>query len=207
MRPIRAYKLESGDEMKKGKLLVFIIIYALYLNVLFLASDTQNAQAVTFTGGFATGNLTYGVSSGSVSIAETSASQWNGKSTKAKLTYSTEKNQYGSTAKIVTHFNSQKPPTSGALGIMYPYKSWTGTSANSATTSERWVKAIVYQYNSTLLNNDTKRIATATHEFGHALSVAHAPISNTTAVMRQGVKTSYKLTSYDINSLKDKWGK
>src|SRR5699024_8196059 len=129
-----------------------------------------------------TGNLTYGVASGSVSIAQTAASQWNGKSSKVKLTYSTARNQYGPTAKIVTHFNSQKPPTSGALGVMYPYKSWTGTSARRATKNERWVKAILYQYNTNYLNTDTKRIATATHEFGHALSVDPAPSSNKTAV-------------------------
>lgn len=123
------------------------------------------------------------------------------------MTYTTATDAYGSSANIVTYFDTSNPPTAGLLGEMIPYKSWTGTSASVGSTSDRWVKAVVYQYKNSSLDTTTKKTATATHEIGHALSVAHPSSSNTTAVMRQGVKTSYSLTSYDKDSLKNKWGK
>ncbi|WP_017687199.1 hypothetical protein [Paenibacillus sp. PAMC 26794] len=163
-----------------------------------------SVKAATFSGGFTTGHLTYGVGSGgSSSIASTASKQWNGVSSKVSLTYSSATNQYGSTANIVTYFNSDPPPMTGDFGVMYPYKSWTGTSASPASVDDIWVKASAFQYTNSQLNDTTKRTATATHELGHALSIAH---TSEDAVMKQGVKTSYALKTYDITNLKAKWG-
>ena len=189
------------------KKMFFIVSYAVYLGIIASFLNIPEAQSAHYSGGFATGRLTYGVGSGSGAIADIAAVQWGNVTSKAKLTRSNATSNGRLTANVITHFNSTAPPTSGALGVMYPYKTWNGTSGSSANSNDRWVKAIVYQYKSSLLNTDAKRIATSTHEFGHALSVAHPSSSNTTAVMRQGVKTSYTLTSYDKNSLINKWGK
>lgn len=189
--------------MKKSSKI--ILAGTLYFTLLFSA---VTVKAEHFSGGFASGKLTVGAGgSSSVSITKTALSQWNNVSSKVSLTYTTATDTYGSSANIVTYFDTSNPPTAGLLGEMIPYKSWTGTSASVGSTSDRWVKAVVYQYKNSSLDTTTKKTATATHEIGHALSVAHPSSSNTTAVMRQGVKTSYSLTSYDKDSLKNKWGK
>ncbi|MBX8943542.1 MULTISPECIES: hypothetical protein [Lysinibacillus] len=189
------------SKLKNISILFFLLVAFSVLN---LSSHTQAAE---WSGGFVSGHLTWGVGSGSSSIATTAASQWNGASSKASYTYSSGSNQYGSTAQVVTHFNSINAPLSGDLGVMYPYKTWTGTSATSATLSDTWVKAMVYQYKTTLLDTDTKRTATATHEMGHALSMAHPPGESTLSIMVQGVKTDYSIQLYDRLSLQQKWGK
>lgn len=168
---------------------------------------TTKVYAGTFSGGFGTGKLTYGVGGGSSSIAKTAASQWNGVSSKVSLTYTSATDKYGSKGNIITYFDSSNAPTAGALGYTYVYKSWTGLSGSIGTTSDRWVKAVVYQYKSSYLDTTTKKTHTATHELGHALSVAHPNSSSTNAVMQQGARTSYKLQPYDKNNLISKWGK
>jgi hypothetical protein len=187
---------------KKTKLFSLSIIVCL----IFITLLSSSINAGYYTGGFGSGKLTYGVGNGSTWVAQTAASQWNGVSTKVSYTYSTASNMYGSTASVVTYFNLYSPPTAGALGQMYPYKSWTGTYASLAGPNDRWVKAVAYQYTNSLLNTNEKKIATATHELGHCLSIDHAPPGDTAAVMRQDVKTSYSLSSYDRVSLKRKWG-
>lgn len=172
----------------------------------FALSPIFNVHAENFYGGFSSGNLTYGIGGGSSSIASTASSQWNGVSSNASYTYSSATDQYGSTARVITYFDIYTSANAGELGLTIPYKSYTGISASEATTNGTWVKAVVYQYKATELDTTTKKIATASHELGHALSVAHPTTSNGTEVMRQGVKTSYTLTTYDKNSLKAKWG-
>lgn len=190
--------------MSNFKKITVLFSLVVALSVLNLSSHTQASE---FSGGFSSGHLTWGVGSGSSSIASTAASQWNGASSKASYTYSSATNQYGSTAKVVTHFNSTNQPLSGDLGVIYPYKTWTGTSATSATSSDTWVKVIAYQYKADSLNTDAKRIATATHELGHGLSMAHPPGTSTLSIMVQGVKTDYSTQLYDKLSLQQKWGK
>lgn len=186
------------------KQIKILVASTLYFTILFSAIVVK---AEHFSGGFGSGKLTVGPGSGSsASITKTALAQWNNVSSKVKLTYSTSTNMYGPTANIVTYFNTNNPPTAGLLGQLVPYKSWTGTSASVATTKDRWVKAVAYQYKTSNLNTTTRQTATATHELGHGLSVAHPPASNSTAVMRQGIKNSYSLTTYDKNSLKNKWG-
>jgi hypothetical protein len=189
-------------EKVKSKLPVYLVLLASIVLVLPTVS-----QAGHFSGGFSSGHLTYGLGSGSSSsISSTAASQWNGVSSNVSLTYTSASNLYGSTADIVTHFDNTSPPTSGALGRTYPYKSWTGTSGSLGGTTDTWVKAIVYQYTNSSLNTTTKKTHTATHELGHALSVAHPSSTSTNAVMQKGALTFYDLRTYDKDSLKDKWG-
>ncbi|AIQ54058.1 zinc-dependent metalloprotease family protein [Paenibacillus sp. FSL R7-0331] len=180
----------------------YILAGSLLSAALLLTSPSVKANY--YTGGFATGFLTYGVGSGgSSSIASTAAQQWNGVSSKVSLSYSSASNQYGSTANIVTYFNSDPAPTTDDYGITYAYSSYTGTSATPAYYDGLWVKAICFQYTNSALNTTTRKTGTATHELGHALSLDHA---YEVAVMQQGVKDFYTLKSYDINNLKWKWG-
>lgn len=184
------------------KLSKYILVGSLLSAALLLTSPSVKANY--WAGGFATGVLTYGVGpGGSASIASTAVQQWNGVSSKVKLSYSSATNQYGSTASIVTYFNSERSATTGQLGRMYPYSSYTGISASPASDNSVFVKALAFQYVDPLLNSDTRRIGTATHEIGHALSLDHVW---TNAVMEDGVKDFYTLKSSDINNLKWKWG-
>lgn len=65
----------------------------------------------------------------------------------------------------------------------------TGASANLASVNDRWVKVVVYQHKNSLFSDSNQKIAAATHELGHALSVAHPSNSSIDAVMQQGLKT------------------
>lgn len=182
-------------------------VKSLLVSGLLVSLSFSMSYAGHFSGGFASGKLTYGVRGGDSSIVRTAASQWNGVSSKAGLTYSSATDKYGLKANIVTYANSHSSPTAGLLGQTIPYKSYTGTSATPASVKDRWVKAIVYQYKTSNLNTTAKKIHTMTHEFGHALSVAHPSNSSTDAVMKQGAQTTYNLKSYDKSSLKAKWGR
>lgn len=181
-------------------------IIGLVLIMTVCLSFTLSVQANHFSGGFPDGHLTYAVGGGSSSYASTATSQWNGVSSNASFTYDDSQGTYGYTADVITYFNLYDAPSSGLLGMTYPYKSWTGTSATSAGINDRWVKAVVYQYKSSYLDTTTKKKHTCTHELGHTLSVAHPSSSTTTAVMQQGALTFYTLKDYDKNSLKAKWG-
>lgn len=191
---------------RKCKRTFYLTMYLCYLSILLPFTGIKVTSAAIFSGGFFSGRLSYAYEGDSSPyISNTAANQWNNISTNVLLYYTSATDSFGSSAKIITHFNTTAPPTSGALGITYPYRTW-GISSAPATISERWVKAVVYQYKTTNLDTTTKRVATATHEIGHALSVAHPTSSTTVAVMKQGIKTFYELTSYDISSLINKWG-
>lgn len=178
----------------------FILAGTVYSTLLVSAITVK---ADIFAGGFATGVLTVAPgTSSSTSITQTALAQWNNVSSKVKLTYTTT----SSTAKIVTHFQNTNAPTAGLLGQMVPYKTWTSSSGTLAGVSDVWVKALVYQYKSSYLDTTVKQTATATHEIGHALSIAHPTTTDNTAIMRQGIKTSYTLGNYDKTNLISKWG-
>ncbi|MCI8566721.1 MAG: hypothetical protein HFI39_10450 [Lachnospiraceae bacterium] len=190
--------------MKERKIfrnLSIVVAYALYLSVIF----SGKSYAGIYSGGFATGHLTYNIG-GSEDITTRAASQWNGVTSKASLTYSSATDKYGSSANIITYFDVYESPVYGKLGVTYMYSTW-GLSANLARKNELWVKAICYQYKTTLLNTTTKKVATATHELGHALGIDHPSDTSTDAVMQQGVKTSCSLKAYDKQNLIAKWGK
>lgn len=191
---------------EKFKRISYLVVYLCYLFILLSFTDNNVAFGDIFPGGFFSGRLSYAYEGNSSPyITNTAANQWNNKSSNVLLYYTSSTDQFGSAANIITYFNTTAPPTSGALGIMYPYRTW-GISSSLAAVNERWVKAVVYQYKTTNLDTTTKRVATATHEFGHAISIAHPPSSTTMAVMQQGIKSFYELKSYDLYSLIDKWG-
>lgn len=186
-----------------------------------LLSSAIIVKAELFSGGFASGVLTVGTGAESnVETTKIALEQWNGVVSKVKLTHKTYEETYDNSIKIVSEYDLEKPPitdivtefgtvdppTAGLLGIMVPYKDWTYYSASPAELTDRWVKAVVYQYKNPELDTSTKKIATAAHELGHALSIGHPPI-NTEALMQQGVKTSYSLKEYDKKSLIRRWNK
>ncbi len=181
-------------------------IISLVLVMTVCLSLTQIVQANYFSGGFPSAHLTYAVGGGSSSYASTAASQWNGVSSNASFTYDNSQGPYGYNANVITYFNLYDSPSSGLLGKTYPYKNWTGASASLATTNDKWVKAVVYQYKNSSLNTETKRKHTCTHELGHTLGVAHPSSKSTKAVMQQGALSFYNLKNYDKNSLKAKRG-
>lgn len=184
------------------KKILLLLAYCLYLNILF----APKSLAAHFQGGFSSGHLTYGISGGVISYAHIAAQQWNNVTPNASYTYSSATNTYGPTAHVVVECNVREGETSGLFGQTFPYKTWTGTSATLAGPYDRYVKAFCYQYIHYKLNTDPKRIHTATHEMGHALSVAHPLLTTTDAVMQIGVRTSYFLEDYDRESLISKWG-
>lgn len=165
--------------------------------------------ATVWNGGFGSAStLTYGVQHGSISNANIAASQWNNKSSHVHFSNSQASSVYGLTANIILDLDYTAPPTSGQLGYTYTYKVWTGASAILASTNERRAKAVVYQYKNPIFNvfPASAKIETITHELGHTLSIAHAPVNGPDAVMQQGTKASYSLKPYDIQSLYSKWG-
>lgn|GEM_PF-1418155 len=171
----------------------------------------KEIKAAIFSSGFSTGKLTYIAESGSDStIAANAASVWNGTSSKVSITRYTGSDPYGIAASITFSCDKYAPPVSGGLGLTVPYKSYSLTSATEDTnpySGSTWVKAFCYQYKSTSFTNNTQRTATAAHEAGHALSIEHPDATNTTALMRQGIKNSTSLSSYDTSNLIAKWGK
>lgn len=175
---------------------ILVKLYTVLL-ILGMILVSNNVEAAINSGGFSSGNVTYSVVSGSRTIADTAIAQW--KNVSSKVTISSP-SPYNSRV-IQTRFDSHQAPTYGDLGVAQYYNGTTRVN-----NTQRWNRAVVYQYKSSLLNTTIKKTATATHEVGHALSVAHAP-KDSTAIMLQGVKTSYKLTSWDKNSLIQKWGR
>lgn len=186
---------------KSKKWMTYICCYILYLILI----NTNNVSADHFSGGFSTGHLTYAIAGNSY-YANTAAAQWNGVSSNVSLSPSNATDTYGYSAKIITYFNNYTSSDPNLYGYCYFYKSW-GTGALLATENETWVKAVAYQYN--YGNDDTCKISTATHELGHALSVAHpTDLTNPDflAVMKPGINCFYTLQTYDVLSLRAKWG-
>ena len=134
-----------------------------------LVHPTQTVTAIN-AGGFSIGNLTWALEAGNSTIATNAASRWNNVSSKVTLSRSQTKGQYGYTANIVAFIDSHAAPSSTALGVAQYFKTW-GLSPQRATVSERRVKTIIYQYKNPKLDTTIKKTATATHEFGHALSL------------------------------------
>lgn len=192
----------------KTKILTLIVMITLVICAI-------PSNAIIFLGGFNTGKLTYWMHSNVTSnssyktIVSDSAKQWSAASTKVSLTNSQAKGSNGApTAKVMVGFYKSSDPN--LLGQTVPYKSWTGNSASVATKNQSWVKASVQVYYNNLPKADQKRM-TATHEFGHALSIGHPSANDNKKypgykVMQQGLYTDYKLKAYDKAMLKSKWG-
>lgn len=175
--------------------------------LILLLTLSQTVFAYTFTGGFASASsLTYVNGNGSDwfrdSAVKIGAQQWDNASSKVGLTYSTASGTYGYTASIVVNDSTSSDPN--ACGETFPYKSFTGTSATPATTSDTWVKVSISIYTNNLTNAEIQE--TATHELGHALSVKHSD-ATTNAIMNPNTFMGrYTLYTYDIDSIRAKWG-
>lgn len=172
-----------------------------------LLSLSQPAYATHFSGGFASASsLTYVNGNGSTwfrdSAVKIAAQQWDNASNSVGLTYSTASGTYGYTASIVVYDSTSTDPN--AFGETFPYKSFTGASASPGTTTDTWVKVSISIYTNNLSNSETQE--TTTHEMGHALSIAHSSGTTEAIMTPNDFMGRYTLYSYDINSLRAKWG-
>jgi hypothetical protein len=127
---------------------------------------------------------------------------WNGISSKVKLNNVQD-------GRIKVNAFSGTTSQDGLLGRMFPYyTTWYGGTAEDTSLSKTWTYTDVYAYANQMKNynmNDSQIKSNYTHEFGHALSLAHVTDSNVSAVMKQGIQ-SIGPTTTDKNNLKAKWG-
>lgn len=182
----------KGISMKKIKTISAAIVIA------FLVLSYTPAQAAVFPGRFASGDIYYYTFEGNVSNGRIGANRWNGVSSNVKLTEVSNPNVYNI---ILISSDYLNPPTAGLLGRTSLY--WSQTPV---TTSGTWNRVYCYQYKNLSWPSNRSKNNTISHEVGHALSIAHAPSSNSTAIMRSGFHDQASLGLYDIVSLRTKWG-
>lgn len=185
--------------MKKNKMFLSIVLVVALILCSSLTTFGATANDV-FSGGFLSAkSLKYAMENYSTptSEAKNAIAQWNGVSSKVKITNSNVSN-----AHIKLSIGRLSPPTSGDLGLT---KLMT-TNDVQVSANQRWTHALCIRYNSPYLNTTAKKTATLTHEVGHALSMAHCTSTSHSCIMKQGVKTSYVLASHDKEKLKYKWG-
>lgn len=92
----------------------------------------------------------------------------------------------------------------GLLGRIVPYIS----SGNTTNLNSEWGYVRVYVFENTFAENgysNTDRLATATHEVGHSIKLAH-PSGDVSSNMNQGIGKPSSPTSYDRSELRRKWG-
>lgn len=131
-------------------------------------------------------------------------SNWAGLSSKVavnksgSITSGTDKYYVGLTANV------------GYLGQHIPYNS-SGIQTNNNSS---WGYSTVAIYHNTMTNppppysplSYSEVVSNATHEIGHSLSLDHTSQSSSAiSVMKQGIQ-AIGPQSYDINSLRSKWG-
>ncbi|MCR5700688.1 MAG: hypothetical protein K6G76_00905 [Lachnospiraceae bacterium] len=171
---------------------IFILKYGLEVK----ASETYDV----FSGGFAScKSLTWNTVDGEYNYeAIESIAQWNGVSSKVKIT----KSKKVPNANILLSIGKVDSPKSGQLGLTSYY-----LNKKNVNNDKVWDKAICVRYNN---NYDYRaHYATTVHEIGHALSLAHCTaeaLHKDPHIMHQGVKTKYTPTGYDKKKLKYKWG-
>lgn len=97
---------------------------------------------------------------------------------------------------------------------MVPYCTISGSSAqgDACLSNTAWGSARIYGYTNQMANfnmNTTQIISNYTHEFGHALSLAHVIDTSSyvypPAVMKQGIQ-SLGPQQIDKDHLRQKWG-
>lgn len=179
------------------KLLIFLACGMTFFMSFMYASAATSADV--FSGGFlSAGSLKYAMENygATNSEATTAIAQWNGVSSKVKITHSNVSNSH-----IKLSTGRLAPPYDGALGLT----KLTNGSLEVSTT-QTWSHALCIRYNSPYLNTTAKKIETLTHEIGHALSMAHCTSTAHNCRMQQGVQTSYALAAHDKEKLKYKWG-
>ena len=162
-------------------------------------SVTKAEAAEVFKGRFDTGNLTYGIISGTnSSYAAEAVKQWNGVSSKVKIK---KYNGHPAYAKLRLNLDNVKPPLPGDLGITV-----LCNFGKKVSTDGKWTDATCIQYKSKYLDTKNKKLKTCVHEIGHALSLAHQP-KGSNSIMQQGALTRYTLYPIDKKNLIFKWGK
>lgn len=187
-------------KMKKIKDLIRISYKVCFLLTLLLLSNTVvQAATLYYSGGFSKASALKYYASGSTTYASTAVAQWNGVSSKVKIS----KVSSSSDSNILISCNNIESPSPGVLG-----KTSLVKDGKLVSTSSTWDHATCIQYKSDDLKTTNNKIATATHELGHALSLKenNNNVYEDVPVMSQGVKSSYKLTAADKSALKQKWG-
>ena len=195
--------------MKKIKVLfsLFLAVTVIF-NQYHVAKAAPNGYSSNYiTGGFnkAVGiqiKCVYGVQA----LTDIAKNQWNGVSSKVKLVTTYSDNV------IETYFDVYDRPQQSVNGTTIRYNGSKQLPDGDSTS--RWTKAKCYQYKAAksqkaLLENQKRK--TATHELGHALSMAH-PYGGTNtqngpdAFMKSGEQSIYNLYKFDKDSLKGRWG-
>ncbi|WP_208585747.1 zinc metalloprotease [Gracilibacillus suaedae] len=185
--------------LKKAKLAILLV--CLFLLLVFPLS----ASATVWGGGKnGSGYTDYWVSPsvseyGYSSVFSAAVTRWEGVSSevvfdKVNTAISTADRYYVGTA------------AGDVTGRIYPYDS----SGNVVGTWQYWTRVHAWLYHNNMYQANfsyTNKVATATHEIGHTLKLAH-PQSNLDLnnIMEQGKKNYSTLSWYDKSSLRSKWG-
>ena len=189
--------MKMVNKRKKLTKISFVICFC--MTCILLTSTIVQAAMLYYSGGFSKPSALKYYATGTTSYATEAIAQWNGVSSKVKISKASKQ----SDSNILISCNYAESPSTGVLG-----KTSLAKDGKPVSTSSTWDHAVCIQYKSDDLKTANNRIATATHELGHALSLKD---NNNTVyvdapIMSQGVKASYKLTSADKSALKQKWG-
>lgn len=194
------YSILSGKEKTMNvKRKVVAIVLGMFLVIGTASFGFGVSSSDVFSGGFLSAkSLKYAMENyGTVtSEAQTAIAQWNGVSSKVKISHSNV-----SSAHIKLSLGRLSPPTDSSLGITK-----LTNSGVAVGTSQKWTNALCIRYNSKYLNTTAKKIETTTHEIGHALSMAHCKNFSHSCRMQQGAQSTYTLASHDKEKLRYKWG-
>ncbi|MCE5172731.1 hypothetical protein LQV63_26020 [Paenibacillus profundus] len=163
-------------------------------------------SAAYFSGGRAAGSFSAyyhsSVSSnGYDNHYETARTNWNGISSKVKVSKTT------TTSGDPDRYYVGTTGTSTLLGQIVPYKLSGGTYVE-ASPNDKWAYSTATIYDNTMKSykmTHSQIVSNATHEIGHTVSLAHSPSSSGPSVMKQGIQDIGPQT-YDKNELKAKWG-
>ena len=183
-----------------GKRTISIIMVVLLLEMFVISEGEIFASYYVFPGRYINGHITYKAVSGSNSYyANIARNCWNGKSSNVSISYYSGSDP--NDADLRTNFNKLDSPTAGQLGITFLFYQGVVVDAYS-----NWDQATCVQYKDSSYENENQKLKTCVHEIGHALSMAHPQESLIDSVMRQGLRNSYVLTTYDKACLIYKWG-
>jgi hypothetical protein len=166
------------------------------------------AQAQTFQGGFSSASALKWTSSLPSSYLNTyvvpAANSWNSISSKVNLGQTTGAFQI----RVVTDIT----PIDGRVGLMMPYCTISGVGkSGDICIPTTWGSAQVIGYTNqiTAYQLNTSQIISRvyTHEFGHALSLAHTYDAATPSVLSDlGQVYSLSPQQLDKTNLKQRWG-
>jgi len=187
--------------------LTVIILLSLYISQRNSYADALHL----FTGGFSNSrisNLTFKVSSTVSSnykdaIIKPASNNWNNISTKVKVV----ETNAGSYDVIVYVVDTVK---NGLFGEIRPYyfKTPEYSYVYDSCACNTWSYVELYGYENQMTAykfSQAEKISNFTHEFGHALSLAHTNDLSTSSVMKSG-KQAIGPQPIDKDHLRQKWG-